>query len=79
LHEYLRSGFAALSAIKPDLAEEYVRFLLANRKDTDRSAEAIIKAPGNLAQAAPTALAELTAAILINEPKKERHEFGRPL
>jgi hypothetical protein len=77
LHEYLRSGFAALSAIKPDLAEEYVRFLLANRKDTDRSAEAIIKAPGNLAQAAPTTLAELTAAILINEPNKERHEFGR--
>ena len=81
LHEYLRSGFAALSAIKPDLAEEYVRFLLANIlaniKDTDRSAEAIIKTPGNLAQAAPKALAELTAAILINDPKKERRGFGR--
>jgi hypothetical protein len=76
LDEYLRSGFAALSAIKPDLAEEYVRFLLANRKDTDRSAEAIIKTPGNLAQAAPKALAELTAAILINEPKKERRGLG---
>jgi hypothetical protein len=76
LHEYLRSGFATLSAIKPDLAEEYVRFLLANRKDTDRSAEAIIKRPGNLAQAAPKALAELTAVILINDPKKARREFG---
>ena len=29
-----------------------------------------------MAQAAPKALAELTAAILINEPKKERRGFG---
>ena len=30
LHEHLRFSFLALSATKPDLAEQYVRFILAD-------------------------------------------------
>ncbi len=76
LHGYLRSAFAALSSLKPDLAEEYLLFLLENRRASDHSAQAIIKTPGDLARAAPKALAELTAAVLINQPEEEGRGFG---
>ncbi len=76
LHEYLRSAFAALSPLKPDLAKEYLLFLLENRQTTDHSAQAIIKSPGDLARASPKELAQLTAAVLINKPKKNQRGFG---
>jgi hypothetical protein len=77
LNEYLRSSFLALSATKLDLAEQYVRFVLDEGRRADHIAESIIKSSGNLATAAPQALAELTAATLIETEKPKRSRgFG---
>ena len=76
LHDYLRSSFIALSPLQPVLAGQYLCFLLDNRRRSHGSAEQVVKTPGSLAQAAPKALAELTAAVLINEEKPDRRGFG---
>jgi hypothetical protein len=86
LHEYLRSSFLALSATKPDLAEQYVRFILEQGQHADRSAETVIKSPGNLARAAPKALAvviqplrEQSALAAIIPHHKARHRSPRQI
>lgn len=72
LHEYIRSSFLALCTSKPDLADKYVRLLLEKGRAARSSAESVIKSAGNLAEAAPRALAELTAATLIETEKPRR-------
>jgi len=76
LRNYLRSSFLVFSSVKPELAEQYVRFLLKAGRDGERSAESVITAPGNLAKAAPKALAELTATTLIKMPERRRGGFA---
>jgi hypothetical protein len=76
LREYLRSSFLVFSSVKPELADQYVRFLLKAGRDGERSAESVITAPGNLAKAAPKALAELTATTLIKMPERRRGGFA---
>jgi hypothetical protein len=75
LHEYLRSSFLALSIATSHLADQYVRFILKQGHRAHYSAESILKSPGNLAQAASGALAELTAATLIEREAPRRQGF----
>lgn len=72
VHADLRSGFVALCALRPDLGEKYVRFLLGRKRRAENSAEGVVLSQGGLAKAAPEALAELTAAILIVKEKPTR-------
>jgi len=72
LRDYLRSSFLAFSTINPALAEQYVGFLLQAGRTAERSAEEVIRSPGNLARAAPKALVDLTANTLIEGPRPRR-------
>ncbi len=76
-HGYLRSVFLTLSGRRPDLAEQYLQLLLQNDKAGRHSAEAVILSPGDLATAAPAALAKLTAKTLINIEVPKRHSLSR--
>lgn len=76
LREYLRSSFLVFSSVRPELADQYVRLLLKAGRSGEHSAESVITAPGNLAKAAPKALAELTATTLIKMPERRRGGFA---
>jgi hypothetical protein len=82
LESDLRIGFLMFCHLTPDLAGEYLQSLLQRRR-RDRVAAGILKFRGTLAQAAPAALTELTAAILIPEPQQDdeyspRYELREP-
>jgi hypothetical protein len=72
VHDYLRSAFVALCGLRPDLGEKYVRFLLGRNRRAKDSAESVVLSPGGIGKAAPKALAELTAATLIEKDKPKR-------
>jgi len=77
--ESLRSSFIVLSGVRPDLADQYVRYLIGAGRKAEQSIDSIIKAPGALPESAPAALAELTAAALINTAKgRTRGGIERP-
>ena len=60
----LRTGFLLLCHRTPKLAAQYLQEL-KGRKFKEQTVESILKFRGNLAQAAPAELAELTASALI--------------
>lgn len=76
LHEYLRSAYLALCALKPALADEYLDFVLTDERASRMSAESIIMSPGNLAVAAPGKLAALTTETLIAETSPRKRGYG---
>ena len=81
LEASLRTTFVLFSNRVPDLAAEYLRSL-ALREPHDAAIGSVFKFRGTLAQAAPTELAQLTAAALIPlETKRARrrgYDLSRP-
>ena len=81
LAEDLRTGFLLFCNHAPDLAVAFLKSL-NEHPYADRAREEILKFRGALAQAAPTALAELTAEVLIpkrgNEDKYRHSPFPEP-
>jgi hypothetical protein len=78
LESDLRIGFLMFCNRTPALAAEYLRSLHKHRRrHRNAAARSILKFRGTLAQAAPAELAELTAAILIPERRREERHPGR--
>lgn len=76
LETALRTGFLLFCHRAPQLAVDYLT-ALKSRQHNDAVVESILKFRGSLAQAAPAALAELTATALIRKPRLEhRREYG---
>jgi hypothetical protein len=75
LENSLRTGFVLFCNHTPDLAAGYLRRMMG-RPRNEQSVRAILKFRGQLAQAAPAQLAELTAAALIPERDEDRRRRG---
>jgi hypothetical protein len=71
LESALRTGFLLFCHRTPDLAADYLSALKGGRHN-ESIVEGILKFRGSLAQAAPAALADLTATALIRNKKPER-------
>ena len=73
----LREGFLIACAGEPPLAGQYLRSL-TDRTIYDPAVEQVLKSSSLIAPAAPTALAELTVAVLIDEdePDHSGRAFG---
>lgn len=76
LEESLRTGFVLFCNSTPALAAEYLVHLTGDRRN-EETIRAILKVRGQLAQAAPAQLAELTASALIPQREKARGRGGR--
>jgi hypothetical protein len=81
LEASLRGTFVLFSNRVPDLAAEYLRSL-AQREPHDAAVGSVLKFRGTLARAAPTELAQLTAAALIpretKRARRRRYDLSRP-
>ena len=73
LEASLRTGFVLFCNRTPALAADYLRALMGRRRN-EEAVKAILKFRGQLAQAAPAELAEVTASALI--PRREDDRRG---
>jgi hypothetical protein len=76
LEANLRNGFILFCDKTPELAVRYLRSVMSRTRN-EGTMRSILKFRGALAKAAPAELADLTAAALIPDPKREesdRHE-----
>jgi hypothetical protein len=78
LESNLRTGFLCFCDRKPELAAEYLVSLgrLCHNDDILRS---LMKFPGNLAQAAPAELSELTLNALLRKPHQGPRDYNDEL
>ncbi len=74
LESELRAGLLLFCHRKPELALEYLRSLNRRRHRPEDIIRSILKFRGSLAQAAPAELAELTAAALIPEQRRDEED-----
>jgi len=77
LERKLRTGFVLFCNRTPPLAADYLQRLMGGGRHNEQAIRAILKFRGQLAQAAPAQLAELTAAALIRQPNESRRRGGR--
>lgn len=71
----LRNGFLMFCRRTPELATRYLKAVEAS-KHNDALVQNILRMRGTLAQAAPAALADFTAAKLIAKSSKHNRQFG---
>ena len=76
LENSLRTGFVLFCSRTPALADDYLRALIGRRRN-EEAVNAILKFRGQLAQAAPAQLAELTASALIPQREEDRRSVAR--
>jgi hypothetical protein len=74
----LRTSFVLFCHWTPALAVEYLRSL-GQRRHNDNAVRSILKFRGQLAQAAPAELAELTATVLIPRRRSAERHYRREL
>lgn len=72
----LRDAFVMFARTTPELAVEYLTAVGKSEHNED-IVRSILKMRGNLAQAAPEELANLTAQALIARPRRRECDFGR--
>jgi hypothetical protein len=75
LEASLRTGFVLFCSRTPSLAADYLQVLLGRRRN-EEAVKAILKFRGQLAQAAPAQLAELTASALIPQNEDDQRRSG---
>jgi energy-coupling factor transporter ATP-binding protein EcfA2 len=76
LETNLRTAFVSFCNRVPALAAEYLQSLMGRRRN-EEAVKAILKFRGQLAQAAPAELAELTARALIPQREEDRRGVSR--
>lgn len=76
LENSLRTGFVLFCNRTPALAADYLQALMGRRRNGE-AVKAILKFRGQLAQAAPAQLAELTASALIPQREEDRRGVSR--